>query len=245
MAARWHKVQFACKGSACPRKAFTEAAVQVPARARVTGRARQAAGRAVAAGASVSAAAGAHGLSWPTAGDAFTAHADRLLAPPGPVRVLGIDETRRGRPKWTQDPDTGRWERSERFETNVVDLHGGQGLLGQSAGRTRKAVIGWLDEQGQDWKDGVQVVAMHPCAAYRAAAGEALSNATIVADHFHLVRPANQVVTEVRQRVVRVTHGRRGARQRPGLVLPPQAPTRPGTPVGAGNDEALGRAARW
>jgi transposase len=65
LAARWHKVQFACKESACPRKAFTEAVAQVPARARVTGRARQAAGRAVAAGASVAAAVRAHGMSWP------------------------------------------------------------------------------------------------------------------------------------------------------------------------------------
>jgi transposase len=209
LAAQWHKVQFAGQEKACPRVAFTEAIAQVPARARITGRARQAAGRAVAAGASVLAAAGAHGLSWPTAGGAFTAHADRLLAPPGPVRVLGIDETRRGRPKWTQDPDPGRWERSERFETNVVDLAGRQGLLGQTAGRTRKAVIGWLDEQGQDWKDHVHVVATDPCAAYRAAVREAPPNATIVADHFHLVPLANQVVTEVRQRVVRVTHGRR------------------------------------
>jgi transposase len=66
------------------------------------------------------------------------------------VRVVGIDETRRGRPKWTQNPDASRWERSERFETNFVDLYGWQGLLGQTASRTRKAVVGWLDEQGQD-----------------------------------------------------------------------------------------------
>jgi hypothetical protein len=56
----------------------------------------------------------------------------------------------------------------------------------------------------------VQVVATGPRAAYRAAAGEALPNATIVADHFHLVRLANQMLTEVRQRAVRETHGHRG-----------------------------------
>ena len=39
-----------------------------------------------------------------------------------PVSVLGIDETRRGRPTWTQDPESLRWSRSERFETNFVDL---------------------------------------------------------------------------------------------------------------------------
>ena len=57
------------------------------------------------------------------------ARADAVLIEPAPVRVLGIDETRRGRPRWTQDADSGRWVRLERFGTNFVDLAGPAGLL--------------------------------------------------------------------------------------------------------------------
>jgi transposase len=207
---RWHKVQFACAERACPRVAFTESIGELPPGARVTGRARRAAGAAVAAGASVAAVVRSARVSWPVVHAAFIAHAQELQAEPGPVRVLGIDETRRGRPKWVQDPATGRWSRSERFETNFVDLAGTGGLLGQTAGRTKSAVVGWLDARGQDWKDEVRIVAMDPCATYRRAVQEALPAARIVADHFHLVRLGNQMVTEVRQRVIRDTEGRRG-----------------------------------
>jgi transposase len=102
---RWHKVQFACREKPCPRKAFTEAIAEVPARSRVTGRLRRAAAVAVGAGQAVSTAVTAFGISWATVHDAFVVHADALLVPPTPVRVLGIDETRRGRPTWTQDPE--------------------------------------------------------------------------------------------------------------------------------------------
>jgi transposase len=211
---RWHKVQYACREKPCPRKAFTEQIPEVPAGARVTGRLRRHVARAVGEGAAVSV-AGAGLLSWPIAHAAWVVHADALLAEPQPVRVLGIDETRRGRPAWVQDEVTGKWRLTERFETNFVDLDGPQGLLGQTSGRTKVNVIAWLDARGQAWKDAVQVVAMDPCATYRAAVREALPNALIVADHFHLVRLANQAVTDVRRRVTWDTHGRRGRKNDP------------------------------
>lgn len=209
LAVRWHKVQWACRERACPRRTFTEQIVEIPAGARLTGRLRRHVAAGVAAGAAVSAAC--RGLmSWPIGHAAWVARADAQLAEPEPVRVLGIDETRRGRPTWAQDPDTGRWRLSEPFETNFVDLDGPGGLLGQTAGRTSAAVVDWLDERGQVWKDTVQIVAMDPCASYRAAVRRALPAALIVADHFHLVRLANQAVTDVRRRVTWDTHGRRG-----------------------------------
>lgn len=207
---RWHKRQYACVESACPRKAFTERIDELPAGARVTGRLRRAAAAVVAGGGSVAASVRAHRVSWPVVHAAFITAADALLAEPEAVAVLGIDETRRGRPKWVQDPDTRRWLMSERFETNFVDLAGAGGLLGQTAGRTSAAVSDWLDGRGQEWKDSVRIVAMDPCASYRRAVQTALPEARIVADHFHLVRLANQAVTDVRQRVVRETCGRRG-----------------------------------
>ena len=211
---RWHKTQWACRERACPRKAFTDSIAELPAGARVTGRLRRHVAGRVADGLAVSVAGGAL-LSWPISHAAWVAHAQELLVEPAPVVVLGIDETRRGRPVWRQDRDTHKWVMSERFETNFVDLAGNHGLLGQTAGRTRQAVTDWLDARGQDWKDTVQVVAMDPCASYRAAVRQALPNTRIVADHFHLVRLANQAVTDVRRRITWDSHGRRGRKTDP------------------------------
>ncbi len=39
---------------------------------------------------------------------AFTVHAEALLRQPAAVTVLGIDETRRGRPRWTRCEQRGQ-----------------------------------------------------------------------------------------------------------------------------------------
>lgn len=57
------------------------------------------------------------------------------------MRVLGIDETRRGRPRWECCIETQRWVRVDPWDTEFVDLDGEQGLLGQRTGRTSAAVI--------------------------------------------------------------------------------------------------------
>jgi len=175
---------------------------------------RRQVGAAVGDGQAVSV-AGAGLLSWPIAHGAFIGHAAALLTEPTAVTVLGIDETRRGRPRWTRCEATGAWVKLERFETNFVDVAGPQGLLGQASGRRKDNVIAWLDERGQDWKDQIQIVAMDPCATYRAAVRQALLNALIVADHFHLVSLANKTVTEVRRRVTVDTTGHRGTAKDP------------------------------
>jgi transposase len=211
---RWHKRQWSCREQPCPRKAFTDQIAELPAGARVTGRLRRHVAGRVADGLAVSVAGGGL-ISWPISHAAWVQHADGALGDPDPVTVLGIDETRRGRPRWVQDELTGRWRLTERFETNFVDLAGPQGLLGQTSGRTKVSVIAWLNERGQAWKDAVQIVAMDPCATYRAAVRQALPNALVVADHFHLVALANQAVTDVRRRVTWDTHGRRGRKTDP------------------------------
>jgi transposase len=61
----------------------------------------------------------------------------------------------------------------------------------------------------------VKVVAMDPCATYRAAVRQALPNAQIVADHPHLVALANQAVTDIRRRVTIDTTGKRGTAKGP------------------------------
>jgi len=168
LAVRWHKVQYACRERRCPQKAFTEQIAELPAGARITHRLRRQVGAAVGDGQAVSV-AGAGLMSWPIAHAAFTVHAEALLTEPTAVTMLGIDETRRGRPRWTRCEVTDTWVKLERFETNFVDLAGSQGLLGQASGRRKDNVIGWLDMRGQDWKDQVKIVAMDPCATYRSA----------------------------------------------------------------------------
>jgi hypothetical protein len=209
LAVRWHRRQYRCREAAGLRRAFTESIAEVPARARLTGRlCRQLAGQ-VAAGRSVAAVAAEYQVSWPVAHQRYAVHADALLTEPDPPVVLGIDGTRRGTPKWIQAPVTGKWVRTERFETNFTDLSGRGRLLGQVAGRTGAAVTGWLDDRGQDWKNQVAFVAIDPSAVYRSAVERSLPHAVIVVDHFHLVRLANQAVTRVRQRVTWQSLGRR------------------------------------
>ncbi len=131
----------------CPRKAFTEQIPELPAGAGVTGRLRRHVAGRVADGLAVSV-AGDGLVSWPISHAAWVVHADAALAEPEPVTVLGIDETRRGRPSWVQDEGTGRWRLTERFETNFVDLAGSQGLLGRTSGRTTPRPLSWGGSSG-------------------------------------------------------------------------------------------------
>jgi len=91
-----------------------------------------------------------------------------LPAEPPPVRWLGIDETRTRRPRWYQDADTGRWVRQEPWMTSVTDLDlaSARVILGLTPGRSSAAVSTWMGARDQAWRDGVEVVAIDPCAAY-------------------------------------------------------------------------------
>ncbi|WP_433351483.1 ISL3 family transposase [Microtetraspora malaysiensis] len=210
---RWRKRRWYCDEQACPRGTFTEHVAQVPARARLTRRLRQAAGTAVAdGGRTIVQSARDHGMSWPVVSAAFTAHAARVLPDqPDPVTVLGIDEIRRGRPRWAWDETTGSWQTVvDRWHVGFVDISGGQGLLGQVEGRTSATVTGWLGQRSQAWRDGVAFVAIDMCTIFKSAIRTVLPQARLVVDHFHLVQLANQAVTEVRRRVTVQVRGRRG-----------------------------------
>jgi len=75
-----------------------------------------------------------HGVSSPVVAAAFTIHAAAVLpAQPGPVEVLGIDETRRGRPKWIFDEVTQAWNTTvDRWHVGFCDLSNGQGCWARS-----------------------------------------------------------------------------------------------------------------
>jgi transposase len=213
---RWNKTRWRCGEDYCERTSFTEAIAQIPARARTTTRLRTAVGSAVGEAArSVTEVAGAHGVSWPTAHRAFVAHADEQLKEPEPTAVLGVDETRRGKPRWERCAQTDRWVRVDPYDTGFVDLAGDQGLLGQVEGRTAAAVVDWLAARTPEFRDAVEFVAIDPAAGYASAIRTALPNATIVVDHFHLVKLANDALTKVRRRVTWELHDRRGRKRDP------------------------------
>jgi transposase len=189
---RWRKRRWRCRTPECARGSFTETIAELPAGARTTGRLRRAVAAAVSTGRSVAEVAAAHQLSWPSVQRALDAHAELVLAEPEPTPLLGIDETRFGRPRWIRGQDGG-WMRIEPWETGFVDLRcphseGGQGLLGQVDGRTAACVLRWLDARGQDFRDRIEVVALDPSAPYA----------------------ANQALTRVRQRITRQLLDRRG-----------------------------------
>src|SRR5260221_354454 len=114
----------------------------------------RAAGPGAGAGPRVAQAAGECGLSWRVVHAAFAARADPALAqPPSLVAHLGIDEHRRGRPRWLTDDGTGEYVLlADRWHTCFFDLSGDQGLLGQVEGRTADDAAYWLAQASPAWR---------------------------------------------------------------------------------------------
>jgi transposase len=189
----WHKRRWRCKERLCPRASFTESLPAVRRRSRLTTRLRTELGYAIAEqGRVVSESAAHYGVDWSIVHAAFVARVQAPLAAPlSPVKVLGIDETRRGKTIWAQDPDTKRWVlAADRWHTGFVDAAGTGGLLAQVEGRTSAATIKWLNAQPEPWRAGITHVAIDLSAAYAKAVHEALPAA---ADHYpatHASRPA-------------------------------------------------------
>ena len=151
-------------------------------RCRLTRRLREQAAAEVAERGSRRAEAARHaGVSWPAAHDAFAAAADPVLEQaPAPVAHLGIDEHRRGRPRWRTDEQTGEYELlAGRWHTCFFDLSGEQGLLGQVEGRTADDAAYWLAQAAPAWRDAVRVVAIDMCSIYACAVRRMLPGAQV------------------------------------------------------------------
>jgi transposase len=210
----WRKRRWRCRNEDCDRQTFTEQVAQVPAGMRTTTRLRTALAVAVEDGRDQSEVAAAHRVSWPTVQRAVVVHGAVELVEPEPTTVLGMDETRFGRPRWLPDGHHAdgriRWRRTDPWETGFVDITGEQSLLGQVDGRTSVAVQAWLAARTPEFRAAVEVVVIDPHAGYAAAVRAALPHAQIAVDHFHLIMLGNKAVTAVRQRVTRDLLGRRG-----------------------------------
>ncbi len=207
----WRKRRLACLEALCPRRSFTQVSRAIRPRARLTERLRDKLARAIAAGnRAVSEVAGEFEVSWPTAHRALVVAAARWLPEPTPTSRLGIDETRFRSVRWLLDGVT--WKRSDPWLTSFVDcsLDGPGSLLGLAPGRTGGCVRDWLGEQTSAFRSRIELVIIDPSAPYASGIRAALPGVRIAVDKWHLVALANQMVTEVRQRVTRDQLGRRG-----------------------------------
>jgi transposase len=207
----WRKRRLVCGEPLCPRKTFTQASTAVRPRGRVTERLRTRVATAIAASnRAVCDVAAEYGVSWPTAHKALVAAAARWLPEPTPTRRLGIDETRFRSVRWILDGVA--WRRSDPWLTSLVDCSrdGSGSLLGLAPGRTGGCVRDWLGEQSDAFRKRIEIVVIDPSAPYASGIRAALPNVKIAVDGWHLVALANQMVTEVRQRVTRDQLGRRG-----------------------------------
>jgi transposase len=187
------------------------AAEEIPRRSRLTARLRQHLAEAVArSNRAVSEVAAEYRVSWRTVHKAFIVASADWLPPPAPTKVLGIDETRACTVRWILQ-DVG-WRRSDPWMTSFVNADTTEPglLLGLAPGRSGACVRTWLGEQTPQFRAGIDLVVIDPSAPYASGIRAALPHARIAVDHWHLVRLANDMLTEVRQRVTRQLHQRRG-----------------------------------
>ena len=207
----WRKRRLVCREPVCATVSFTQQSVAVPARARLTERLRAKVAEAIASGnRAVSEVAAEYGIAWTTAHRALVAAAARWLPEPEPTRVLGIDETRARSVRWVLE-EAG-WKRSDPWMTSFVNADPAVPgrLLGLAPGRSGACVREWLALQSTAFRDGIELVVIDPSAPYASGIRTALPHARIAVDKWHLVALANLMVTQVRQRVTRQLHGRRG-----------------------------------
>ena len=208
----WDQRRWACRERSCRRRTFAETSRQVGAGQRLTRRLREQLEHAVSASTrSAADVAREYGVSWWSVNHALVVQAAAVIgqAPCG-VRMLGVDETRARSVRWLL-AESG-WRRTDPWMTSFVDLdpaHPG-GLLGLAPGRSGGSVRGWLALQSEQFRAGIEVVAVDPSAPFAAALREVLPHATLVVDHWHLHRLANLMLTQVRQRVTQQVHGHRG-----------------------------------
>jgi transposase len=206
---RWRKRVWRCPEPACDACTWTEQSPLIGPRRSMTERARQAACRRVGRdGHSVAQVARDAGTGWHTIMACVVDHGRDLVDNPdrlAGVTALGMDETAFLR---------ATRRRHTSYVSGLVDTATGR-LLDVVPDRTAKAVTGWLGERDPGWLAAIGVVSLDPHRGYANAVGVHLGHATLVVDHFHVIKLANGVIDEVRRRVQHDTLGHRGRKDDP------------------------------
>jgi len=144
-------------------------------------------------------------VSWPTIWAAVVEYGTLLvngLSLEG-VGQVGFDE-HRWRDAWPE----------EKWAMVVRDLAAGR-VVDVLQGRSSQGISAFLDAHDPDVLAAVEVVSFDPWRGYLRPVRTHLPGARIVLDCFHVIRLANQVVTEVRRRTQWEILGRRGRKGDP------------------------------
>ena len=148
------------------------------------------------------------GCGWHAVMDAVVAIGEQLVDHPdriGAVTALGLDETLFARVGWF---------RHQLWSTQIVDVRRGQ-LLDVVPGRDSVEPCRWLAGRDPAWLAGIDWATLDLSASYRSVYDTMLPDAVQVADPFHVVKLANQMLDETRRRVQNETLGHRGRRDDP------------------------------
>ena len=209
---RVRKRRYRCLAVGCPRRSFTESTDEVPVRARLTTRLAAALVAALCdEPRSVTGVARAHGLSWPTV---MRLLVTTVTVPDCPPRVwrLGIDEHRFTAVRYMRV--AGKVVARAPWSVVFIDLDTGA-ILDIVPGQRGSVVRQWLADQPLWWRTGIEQVALDMSGEFRAAVRDALPDAQIVADHWHVMTAANRMVTACRRRRSWERHSRRGRKVDP------------------------------
>jgi transposase len=207
----WHKRRWVCADADCAGGSWTEEehGIAAPRQVLTTRAARWATVQVGRHARSVNEVAGELGCDWHTVNDTVVAYGEALLDADteriGGVTALGLDEVLMVR--------VGPYRRQE-YSTQFVDVRRGQ-LLDVVPGRGSAHPMGWLAEQGPDFRDRIVYGTLDLSGPYRRVFELMTPKATLVADPFHVGKLANTKLDECRRRVQNETLGHRGHRSDP------------------------------
>lgn len=219
----WRKRTWRCEEPSCPTKAFTEQDGEVaPPRALLTTRACWwAINQIRREHASVRGLARQLGTTWNTVWTSIRPLSQEMADEESRfagVKRLGVDEHVWHHVSEFPITDGGR---GPKLLTGMVDVTPDADgkpqarLLDLVPGRSGKAYSDWLEERGEEFRNGVEVATLDPFHGYKNAIDDQLENATAVLDAFHVVKLGTQAVDEVRRRVQQEIHGHRGRKSDP------------------------------
>jgi len=130
------------------------------------------------------------GISWAAVGSvaerlvAEQLHEDRFEN----LRAIGVDEF------------SFRW--NHRYVTIVID-HDRTRVIWAGEGKSSETLAAFFEELGPERRASIELVSIDMAGGYIKAVQEAIPHATIVFDHFHVARLAQNAVTEVRRAQMR------------------------------------------